>query len=55
MGYFLGDDLSRMVRITCYDNRGAKVPEGNEKDKFKYDGEIRFELLSSELKKAYKD
>ena len=55
IGYFLGDDLSRMVRITCYDNRGAKVPEGSEKDKFRYDGVLRFELLSSELKKAYKD
>ena len=55
IGYFLGDDLSRMVRITCYDNRGAKVPEGSEKDKFRYDGELRFELLSSELQKIYTD
>lgn len=55
IGYFLGDDLSRMVRITCYDNRAAKPPEGTEKDKFRYDGELRFELLSSELQKAYKD
>ena len=55
IGYFLGDDLSRMVRITCYDNRGAKPPEGTEEDKFRYEGELRFELLSSYLKKAYKD
>ena len=55
IGYFLGDDLSRMVRITCYDNRGAKPPEGTEEDKFRYEGELRFELLSSDLKKAFKD
>ena len=55
IGYFLGDNLSRMVRITCYDNRGAKPPEGTEEDKFRYEGELRFELLSSYLKKAYKD
>ena len=55
IGYFLGDNLSRMVRITCYDNRGAKPPEGTEEDKFRYEGELRFELLSSDLKKAFKN
>ena len=55
IGYFLGDDLSHMARITCYDNREAKIPEGSEINKFRHEGELRFELLSSELKKAYKD
>lgn len=55
LGYFLGDDLSHMARITCYDNREAKIPEGSEEDKFKHDGELRFELISSYLKKVYKD
>ena len=30
-------------------------PEGSDEDKFKHDGELRFELISSYLKKVYKD
>ena len=55
IGYFVGDDLSHMVRITCYDNRDAKLPQGSVIDKFRYEGELRFELLSSYLKRAYRD
>ena len=48
ISYDLKDELS-VARITCYDNREAKPPEGKP---FRYDGELRFELLNRDLKKV---
>lgn len=47
-------DLPAIARITCYDNREAKVPEGSDGDSFKFLGEIRFELIKNNLFDIYK-